>query len=419
MPRRRTTCHAAGRSEEDWCDSCRRPKLKMKCEYAFGNVGQPSSSPRIGDESPLMYDSTLSAPELSSSRSAANHAGHVFEVRPKLKSPIACEDCVAETYADVELIFTTSRMRAPPMRYTPFDFWRRELPPEPKDRGTQLARAASRNREKEEWLKQIKADSYHEGLRSADELVKQIKEKLQETACELKTVKDARKREAHMASEYKRKVEASKRQKSLTDFFASPLPHDARPRAPPEVLGEGYTERNISSKTFSHHVAAIEGRIIEMSHGDPLKQLQLAAAVNQRMQGIRELRDKDHEAWGYIRNSLKAFFEKLQDRYSGRFPNSIRAAQQAVCTAIANAAPPRKLHVISEAVGVSSERLSEGRLHWAQWVAGDRETLADLRGKIRADSMDEKWIDFAIDIWKSTTRRSERAKDSVRNPRDK
>ena len=71
------------------------------------------------------------------------------------------------------------------------------------------------------------------------------------------------------------------------------------------------------------------------------------------MQGIRQLRDQDQEAWGYVRNSLKAFFAKLQDRYNGRFPNHVRAAQQAVCSAIANAVPPRRLHVVSASVGAS------------------------------------------------------------------
>ena len=93
---------------------------------------------------------------------------------------------------------------------------------------------------------------------------------------------------------------------------------------------------------FAQHVRAIENNIIQTTT-DPLKQLQLAAAVNQRMRGIRQLRDQDQEAWGYVRNSLKAFFAKLQDRYHGRFPNHVRAAQQAVCSAIANAVPPRKL----------------------------------------------------------------------------
>lgn len=137
------------------------------------------------------------------------------------------------------------------------------------------------------------------------------------------------------------------------------------------------------------------------------------------MQGIRSLRDADHEAWGYIRNSLKAFFETLRDRYNGRYPNQVRAAQQAVCAAIANAAPPRKLHVISEAVGISTERLSEGRKHWSEWLSGDRESIMDLRGKMRNDGMPEEWVEFAISIWIDKTRRSERAKDSVCNPNNK
>lgn len=160
-------------------------------------------------------------------------------------------------------------------------------------------------------------------------------------------------------------------------------------------------------------------RILEVASDDPLKQLQLASAVVNRLQGVRYLKDKDQEAWGYIRNSLKAFFDKLREKYSGRYPNHVRAAQQAVCAAIANAVPPRKLHVIQEAVGVSIDRLSEGRKHWSDWVSGEREAIADLRGKIREDGMNEAWIEFALDIWKANTRRSERAKDSVRNPQDK
>lgn len=99
---------------------------------------------------------------------------------------------------------------------------------------------------------------------------------------------------------------------------------------------------------------AIELHITEIANGDPLKQLQLASALCQRMQVIRHLRDRDQEAWVYIRNSLKAFFEQLQDEHHGRYPtNDIRAAQQAVCAAIANAVPARKLHLLHKAVGIS------------------------------------------------------------------
>ena len=97
-----------------------------------------------------------------------------------------------------------------------------------------------------------------------------------------------------------------------------------------------------------------------MAADDPLKQLQLASAVCQRMQGIRILRDRDQEAWCLIRNSLIA---KMQDKYKGRYPNEVCAVQQGVCAAIANACPPNKLSVISVEIGVSVERLSEGRKH--------------------------------------------------------
>lgn len=98
----------------------------------------------------------------------------------------------------------------------------------------------------------------------------------------------------------------------------------------------------------------------------------------------------------------------------------MRAAQQAVSAAISNAVPPRKLHVLSEELGISIDWLSEGRQHWSEWVVnGGRENIIDLRGKIRSYGMDEQWIESAIDIWTKSTRRSESVKDSVRNPNRK
>ena len=160
-------------------------------------------------------------------------------------------------------------------------------------------------------------------------------------------------------------------------------------------------------------------KIIELCPDDPLKQLQLAGAMNQRLQGVRDLRDRDQEAWGYIRNSLKAFFEKIQDRFNGRYPNQIRAAQQAVCAAIGNKVPPRKLSVVADAVGVPVQQLALGRKHWSEWCNGDTDTIMELRGKVRSDAMNEEWISFAVSVRTDNTRRSERAKDSLRNPRDK
>lgn len=306
-----------------------------------------------------------------------------------------------------------------PVRFAPTEFWRREQAHEAKEKAVQSQRTLELNQERRAEIDRARTEGIAHGLASADHIIAEMKKRLETTARDLAESKAACRRAVAASRKVQREMEAAKRQKTITSFFAKPLQHDARPRTTPEELGEGYTARNIVSKTFSHHVTAIEDRINELSQGDALKQLQLAAAVNQRMQGIRQLRDKDQEAWSYVRNSLKAFFEKLRDRYNGRYPNNVRAAQQAVCAAIVNAAPPRKLHVISEAVGASVDRLSEGRKQWSEWLSGDRESIMDLRGKLRADRIPVEWVEFAIDLWKDSTRRSERAKDSVRNPNDK
>lgn len=317
----------------------------------------------------------------------------------------------------------SNRFRKQPERFEPAEFASRPLPDVAERQGSQKARARELALEREQHLACERRSAYEEGLAEAaskaEIVVKSIKNRMDELWTQLTDLRKRHEKEKKEAADLWRKTESEKRQKTLEHFFANPLQHVARPRKEPESLGQGYTERNIASGSFAQHVKAVELQIITLAKDDPLKQLQLAAAVSQRMQGIRTLRERDLEAWNYVRNSLKAFFSTLRDRYEGRFPNHVRAAQQAVCAAVANAVPTRKLHVVSAELGVSIERLSEGRKHWTEWVSGDRESIADLRGNMRSDGMDDKWIEFAIDVWKTSTRRSERAKDSVRNPNDK
>lgn len=311
------------------------------------------------------------------------------------------------------------RQRAKPERLQMVEFYRRELPAVATEKGTQRARAQLLQQSRGEEMDAARREGFDAGKLHAEEMMQGIKKRMDDMWKNLVETREKFKREHQEHAAFRRKVSNEKRQRTLEHFFRAPLPHDTRHRGEPESLGEGYTDRNISSGLFSQHVKAIEMQIISTAKDDPLKQLQLAAAVSQRMQGIRHLRERDQEAWSYVRNSLKAFFETLQDSYAGRYPNHIRAAQQAVCAAIANAVPPRKLHVVSEELGISVDRLSEGRKHWSQWMSGDRNSLMDLRGKIRDDEMKEEWIEFAVDTWKTLTRRSERAKDSLRNPNDK
>lgn len=234
MPRGKTTCRSVGRPEADWCDPCKCPKLKAKCAFAVTErVGLEGGITCVNE--PSAPNSTLAALEPSSSLTQTVDHTEVMSMTREACALTAqtCEECAIDATNDELENDSLLRTRKAPMRFEPEEFWRRELPHEPKDSGTQLERAALRNRERELWIKHIQTKSYDQGLRSADELVKEIREKLKVAAAELATLKEARKKEAAIASEYKRKVEASKRQKTLNDFFAHPLPHDARPRAPP------------------------------------------------------------------------------------------------------------------------------------------------------------------------------------------
>ena len=45
--------------------------------------------------------------------------------------------------------------------------------------------------------------------------------------------------------------------------------------------------------------------------------------------------------------------------------------------------------------------------------------LTELRGAMRKDKIKQDWVDFAIGVWADNTRKSERKRDSIRNPKNK
>ena len=406
--RPKTTCIGLDVPPADRCPACANPKTKRPCLRKSGRW------PACEDQSDAAHNKPTAGECTDQQEPAATHGS-------RASASAAEPESVTDAARDEEMGLKRQRQQPVPV-YVPEDFYRPPLPEQPKRKAVQDVRAEGIRRVREQELEAARAEGAAEAAVLAERVAVEAKARLESMATELADAKAAAKAgEAALAAAeaQKRRDHAAKRQWTMDRFLANPLAHTARPRNEPEQLDQGYTTRNIASGCFAQHVRAIETKIIELCPDDPLKQLQLGAALNQRLLGIRSLRDRDQEAWGYIRNSLKAWFEKLQDTYKGRYPNHIRAAQQAVCSAIANACPPRKLHVISQELGVPVDQLALGRKHWSEWVNGDRESLMELRGKIRWDSTNEAWIEFAIGIWKDNTRRSERAKDSLRNPRDK
>ena len=403
MPRKAATCAGFKLSPTEWCDACKNKKGGCM-RRGEGRPGDGTTSFNTGVASSVASDSSHPAGCSTDAASGSNASGAI----------------------DAH----NARAIKQPERFAPAEFWQRPLPNVAKAKGTQLSRTAELAHERElrrdDELQQAFAAGLDEGSQQAETAVKEIRARMDTMFSDLQSERQHQlaklKAEQRTAEAAKRTAEAAKRQKTLEAFFNAPPPAPGvktRARGEPEQLGSGYTQRNVTSGCFAQHVKAIEDHIINVSQGDSLKQLQLATAISQRMNGIRQLRDRDMEAWGYIRNSLKAFFEKIHDRHLGRFPQHMRAAQQAVCAAIANAVPPRKLHVLAAEFDVTIERLAEGRKHWSEWLSGDRESLADLQAKMRSDKMDEAWVAHAVDVWTTHTRRSERAKDSLRNPNDK
>lgn len=304
------------------------------------------------------------------------------------------------------------------VRFEPDSFPQRMLPEKAERKGLQNERSkqleSARIKEREaavkEGIEMGKLLSATE-LQRLETLLDEAKQKVMSKDKELKRLRDAN----HQLHE-------AKRQRTLSSWLARPANDRPAMQLPARQShfdveadkAKGYSDTELQ-RTFRAHVERVEHFIEDISP-DPLKQLQLADAVNRRFGGIRSSLPKDNEAAQYVLESLKNFESTLRERYEGRYPNHIRAAHQAVSAAITSKVPPRKLSVVAEATGISIESLSVGRKRWNQWFDGTEEQLMDMRGRVRADKMNEEWLEFAAHVWEKETRPAPSTKCSIRNP---
>ena len=157
----------------------------------------------------------------------------------------------------------------------------------------------------------------------------------------------------------------------------------------------GYT----SDRTLRRDVRKILDDIEHVTKHNPKQQIELISEAFRRVKSFKETALHSDYAWSSIQKSLQNFFSTIQDRYKGRYPNEIRAAQQIVCSAIANSSSDRKLGVIAAATGATVQQLSSGRSKFQMYLAGDIPTFFELRGKMRDEHMPDEWIDLAVDVW--------------------
>ena len=174
MPRTSTTCRAAFRSDDKWCD---HPAKKKKCIFE-GESPVPRPGPPLPPQ-PVALDSQSSAPSL--------------------------------------------RDRKTPQRYDPVDLWRRPLPLAPQRFKVQKRQVHDGMFDQSD-LDQARAEGRADALKEADGVVVDIKGRLAEIAAALSRSNA----ELVRAQAALRKAEAGKRQRTLHSFFAKSLPLDAR-----------------------------------------------------------------------------------------------------------------------------------------------------------------------------------------------
>jgi hypothetical protein len=243
---------------------------------------------------------------------------------------------------------------------------------------------------------------------------------LQSTQSELQSTQDKLKSsqaEVHLTlSRLKRaEDEVLKTKQAVAAVFAGPS-HVLREQ-PSELVGVGYGT-TAGNKTFYRHASTVIDLICKLAKDDPLKQFELARQVYYKLSGETTETSVEEQAKKDILESLKLFHETLVARNPGRFPNSVRAAVQAVSAAV-SATGDSSMAARSRLLGIPAEQLLAGRQKWESFLA-DEGQLTELRGAIRSDKIPDEWLDFLVeDVWLGETRQSEKARDSCRNPHDR
>ena len=165
------------------------------------------------------------------------------------------------------------------------------------------------------------------------------------------------------------------------------------------------------------HAQEVVELILKKAGEDVLKQIELAAAVKDRLTDVNP--NKDLPVALAIVESVKSWLKEIKNKFKGRFPNDIRSLYQGVHQAVSLA--DAKFSDVARVLGTSSRLLKEGRARFWAFIEGKVKDLVEFRGKMRSDKFPEEWAEFIVETWCSDrcTRASERSSDEMRNPNTK
>ena len=158
-----------------------------------------------------------------------------------------------------------------------------------------------------------------------------------------------------------------------------------------EIVGKGYGHTESDERLLRMH--AQESEVVELilkkAGEDVLKEIELAAAVKDRLTDFNP--NKDLCVALAIVESVKSWLKEIKNKFKGRFPNDIRSLYQGVHQAVSLADAKRS--DVARLLGTSSRLLKEGRAHFCAFIEGKIKDLVEFRGKMRSDKFPEEWAE--------------------------
>ena len=118
-----------------------------------------------------------------------------------------------------------------------------------------------------------------------------------------------------------------------------------------ELVGKGYGHTLSGERLLRMHAQEVVELILKKAGEDVLKQIELAAAVKDRLTDVNP--NKDLPVALAIVESVKSWLKEIKNKFKGRFPNDIRSLYQGVHQAVSLADAKR-----SDALACSARRVA-------------------------------------------------------------
>jgi hypothetical protein len=183
------------------------------------------------------------------------------------------------------------------------------------------------------------------------------------------------------------------------------------------------SSENYKERTLYRHTQKVTSYIQQIAQGNSEKMLCLVQKVYSRICALnpKHLSDmlfpkEELQAWELVKSSLSAFFSQIQSENKGRYNVQTRSAYINVAAAVASNLSENEIATVAGKLGISSSALIKGKKSWQRWLS-DPDGFFILHTKSSKNKMPEEYIEFVVDMWQTLTRSSERAKDTIRNPK--